>query len=888
MLHPIPLLRRPVLLVALMLGTLTATSQNRAAAPKPVPQAALEHLREHKQQLQVSDEDLSDLTVSSETRTAHNGMRHLYLQQRYRGIPIHGAISTVNMQGEAKVVSVGNRFYRGIARKANKPLRVMDAKQAVAAAARHLNLSLRETLQASVSSGDAERFTRFGTGGIALEPITARLVYQPRSDGSLLLAWEVFIYKLDALNAWNIRLDASSGEVLDQDDLVTHCEFDVAESVGAFAGYKQLLAPRTAAPLVPYAAPADNAYNVFALPAESPSHGPRNYVGATQADATASLYGWHDTNGAAGAEFTITRGNNVHAYEDPDNNNNSGGTNYSPNAGPGLLFDYPIDFAQQPVTYRDAATTNLFYMNNIMHDVWYRYGFDEASGNFQVNNYGRGGLGADDVRAEAQDDRNDPTTRNNANFFTPADGARPRMQMYLWTTSSGIELDGDLDNGIIAHEYGHGISNRLTGGPNVTGCLSNAEQGGEGWSDWFGLMLTMQAGDTGGKRRGIGTYALSQPTNGRGIRPAPYSTDMAINGYTYDDTNDPALSRPHGVGFVWATMLWDLNWALVDRYGFEPNVYAGTGGNNKAMQLIIDGLKLQPCGPGFVDARDAILAADNANYGGANQKLIWEVFARRGLGFSASQGSANSRFDQVEAFDLPPLYACVPPTITATPTAGAYTGGAPGTIFLGYGPQSIQLQASGVNISTYSWSPAAGLSNANIANPVFTPTAAGTYTFTVTATDVNSCVATAQVTITVLDVRCGNRNSKVLVCHKGNTQCIDAHAVAAHLSHGDKLGDCGVLAPSTRELPAAAGLTAAPNPAGARTTISFELPQDGNYRLEVVNMQGLVVAVIAEGSGRAGQVYQYEFAKGQLRKGLYLARLVTSKASKFTRIELQD
>jgi len=88
--------------------------------------------------------------------------------------------------------------------------------------------------------------------------------------------------------------------------------------------------------------------------------------------------------------------------------------------------------------------------------------------------------------------------------------------------------------------------------------------------------------------------------------------------------------------------------------GFDDDFYNGTGGNNIAMQLVTDGLKLQPCSPGFIDGRDAILAADMANNNGANQCLIYQAFADRGLGFSATQGNTNNRFDQTEAFDMPP------------------------------------------------------------------------------------------------------------------------------------------------------------------------------------------------------------------------------------------
>ena len=111
-----------------------------------------------------------------------------------------------------------------------------------------------------------------------------------------------------------------------------------------------------------------------------------------------------------------------------------------------------------------------------MHDIVYQYGFNEVSGNFQNSNLGRGGLGNDYVIADAQDGGGS----NNANFATPADGTRPRMQMYLWTAPNP-DRDGDVDNGIIAHEFGHGISNRLTGGPANSSCVGNAEHGGEGY-----------------------------------------------------------------------------------------------------------------------------------------------------------------------------------------------------------------------------------------------------------------------------------------------------------------------------------------------------------------------------------------------------------------------
>lgn len=241
------------------------------------------------------------------------------------------------------------------------------------------------------------------------------------------------------------------------------------------------------------------------------------------------------------------------------------------------------------------------------------------------------------------------------------------MQMYLWTTGAGDAeiIDGDFDAGVIAHEYGHGISNRLTGGPTTGGCLSHQEREGEGWSDWLALALTAIPGESGPAPRGLGTYVLNEDSReDDGIRTQPYSTDMSINSSTYDWVKTQAV--PHGVGWVWATMLWEVYWDLIEVHGFNPNVYDdwSTGGNNLAIQLVMDGMKFQPCSPGFADARDGILAADEALTGGENQCVIWRGFAKRGLGFSANQGSPTSRSDGTQAFDTHP--ACRA-SATATP-----------------------------------------------------------------------------------------------------------------------------------------------------------------------------------------------------------------------------
>jgi hypothetical protein len=226
------------------------------------------------------------------------------------------------------------------------------------------------------------------------------------------------------------------------------------------------------------------------------------------------------------------------------------------------------------------------------------------------------------------------------------------IQATISLTDQGNIFDSSFDSGIIAHEYGHGISNRFTGGPDNTNCLNNEEQAGEGWSDFLALVMTTKATNSGPQPRGIGNFLLGNSPSGAGIRDFPYSTNMSINPSTYNYIQQ--LSIPHGVGSVWCSMIWDLYWKLVEVYGFDDDLITGNGGNNKAIKLVFDGMRLQPCSPGFVDARDAILLADELNYEGVNKCIIWEVFAKRGLGYLADQGSTESVYDGTENYAVPP------------------------------------------------------------------------------------------------------------------------------------------------------------------------------------------------------------------------------------------
>lgn len=695
------------------------------------------------------DADLRTMGVSSETFSKKSGLTHVYFQQQIDGIPVHNAIMGAHITKGDELLTFNSRFVQlSDEKRAEKALPKLTPQEAIQAAVNALGVKSDGLfIQKSASKGP-QRETIFDKGVTASEDIKVQLVYQPVENHKegVRLTWQVEIYTTDHQNWWLARIDAETGKLLDKNNYVVSCDFGPAAEACHFEHTTEH-PHQTVFDMdflkmeeeKPFSLLVGNEYRVYPEPVESPNHvapfppADGRVLVADPADPVASPFGWHDTNGVTGAEFTTTQGNNVHAYTDTDANN-SPDAGSSPDGGANLIFDFPIDLTQAPSTYRPAAVTNLFYWNNFIHDFAYAYGFDELSGNFQENNYGNGGAGSDYVQAEAQDG----SGTNNANFATPNDGSNPRMQMYIGTNPNP-DVDGDLDNGVIAHEYAHGISNRFTGGPNNSGCLSNQEQMGEGWSDWYALMTTLEPGDQGTDSRGIGTYLFGQPANGPGIRPTPYSTNMGINTATYDDIK--TLAVPHGVGYVWCGMIWDLTWAMIDDHGQGA-------GFDIAMNLVNEGMKLQVCSPGFVDGRNAILNADQALYGGANRCRIWEVFARRGLGFSALQGSSNSRSDGTEAFDLPPSCILTPSPLTASVCAPAnavysLTNGTAGPLTL-----SATGNPAGTTVS-FSPNPVPGGGGTSTMTIGNTGAAApGTYTITITGTNIPDIVTT-QVTLTI-------------------------------------------------------------------------------------------------------------------------------------------
>ncbi|HUM70399.1 MAG TPA: M36 family metallopeptidase, partial [Chloroflexota bacterium] len=303
---------------------------------------ALGYLQQNRAAYGLAAADVSDYVITDQYVSDHNGTTHIYLQQRHAGYLVYNAVININIAKDGSVINVGNRFVPNLAQAVNTTKAELTAVQAVNAAADALGLAYEGPLSVQETSGDTDQKTVFVNGSLSLEPIPAWLVYQPLENGQGKLAWNGEIHELDHQNTWSIR-DATNGAELDRFNYVIHDHFGTPANAGGTA-------VAAASPLRSgnFLLQAGSQYNVYPLPVESPSHGNRAIVG-NPANALASPYGWHDTNGSSGAEFTTTQGNNVHAYTDTDNNN-SPDPGSSPSGGSSLIFDFPLDLSQAPST----------------------------------------------------------------------------------------------------------------------------------------------------------------------------------------------------------------------------------------------------------------------------------------------------------------------------------------------------------------------------------------------------------------------------------------------------------------------------------------------------------------------------------------------------------
>jgi len=374
------------------------------------------------------------------------------------------------------------------------------------------------------------------------------------------------------------------------------------------------------------------------------------------ADLYASPYGWHGIT----QDYTTyeTSGNNIIVQENHAASPTDSDTTRA-FGGESLNFNFPVDLTAETVEESfDAAATNVFVLTNILHDVYYEFGFNEKFGNFQVNNFNRGGAGEDPVKVIIQD----RTGTNNANFATPVDGYSPKMRLFPFTAKDP-ERDSSFVNQIIIHEYSHGVTQRLTGGPDKTSCLSEDEPNAlsEGWSDFFAIAMEVSA-----ESKPEDEIYMFEWLYGTFARSKPISTDMSINDLTFSSLTYELGGQLecHKGGEVWVNTLNEMLWNFIELRGISENVFESvktkditfnSEGNIIAIQIVIDALKIQPCNPTFIQARDAILLAQEQRYDDPEFKCaIWKAFAKRGMGYYATEKvETYNEYLYTDNFDLP-------------------------------------------------------------------------------------------------------------------------------------------------------------------------------------------------------------------------------------------
>ncbi|CEJ94892.1 hypothetical protein VHEMI10399 [[Torrubiella] hemipterigena] len=536
-----------------------------------------------------------------------NGLGHVHFKQIHNGIDIDNADINVNIGRDGQIFSYGHSAFEG---QLPPPELIDDRKYADPVSALRgvvktlgLNMTVDDTAPLQVND-ETTSFVIQGTEGVASNP-SARLVYIASGD-SVSLSWRI---ETDVLENWLVS-------------------------------YADATKPTQLHGVVDYVA--DATMQVFDWNTPDPSMKVDRKIVTDPWIIKASPFTWF-SDGTK--NYTTTRGNNGVAHINPKSSDSYENL-YRPDSKE-MKFEYAYKDSSPPKDIIDASVVQLWYTANMIHDQYYLLGFDEKAGNFQFNNNGKGGKDKDGVILNAQDGR----TTNNAAFGTPPDGSSGRMYMYIWTRSDPYR-DCSFDQAVVIHEYVHGLSNRLTGGPDNASCLQSGEAGGmgEGWSDTFAFLNFIRKSHSSSMSFAMGHWIFNNP---KGIRKYPYSTDKKVNPLTYK--NGDESQQVHFLGTIWATMLWDVMWNLIGKHGNSDaemptldDKGVPTDGRFLTMKLLIDGMAIQPCRPDFTKARDAILDADKNLTGGANKCLIWKGFAGRGLGPKAATGSKRT-----EDFTMP-------------------------------------------------------------------------------------------------------------------------------------------------------------------------------------------------------------------------------------------
>ena len=595
----------------------TVASEAAPAGAGDHVQRALEHVRGISRALGLTATQPAEFVADPDFQTTSSGAVAVHLQQAYKGIPIFQAAEAVRFEPNGAITeTVGS----AVTVPEDVPVTpVLKVEEAVLRAAGHVAAPHADEQGQQDAFGEPLTLPSVNLDGFAPrviaafpeqpakltvleagpfgDQIKASLLWFPLGE-ELRLTWEVILTMPGYAGQYRTLVDAASGEI-------QYCRQLVQSIVARGNVYRvhggqprQLTEfPRAVAE---YGLPVP-----ATLPAGFPDH-------------------WVE------ADRTVGNGVLAHLGE-------------SGPASAGTLQNGTLVFNPADGTGDDQKVLNIFYYNCVMHDFFYLLGFRERDGNFQRNNFGRGGMAADGVDARAHSG----PVWGTANMATPIDGSSPVMNMGLVSSTNRHTA---FDSSVVFHEFTHGVTNRLVGGPANDRALEADQSSGmgEGWGDYIACTIN--------NTTVVGDWVLNDPA---GMRNFPYDSNFPDH---FGKLGTGRYNKPHNIGEIWCATLLEMN----------RNIGASLG-----VQLVVDALKLTPATPSFLDARDAILAAlaalkqagtltgsrfDTAHAG------VWRAFGKFAMG-PAAQSNGASLSGIVGDFTVPQPPTPTPPTPTP-PTPG--------------------------------------------------------------------------------------------------------------------------------------------------------------------------------------------------------------------------
>lgn len=565
------------------------TSEAAPAEAGNYVQRALEHVRGISRALGLTVTQPAEFVADPGYQTASSGAVAVHMQQAYRGIPIFQAAETVRFDPSGAIKeTVGSTVTLPEEVAVEVTLKVQEA---VLRAARHVATPHEDERSAKDSFGEPlelpsvnlegfvprviaafpekpEKLTVLDAGPFG-DKIKASLLWFPLGD-SLRLNWEVILTMPAYAGQYRTLVDAENGEI-------QYCR-QLVRSVIARGNVYRVHggSPRQTTdfprPLADYGLP---------LPATLPTAFPDHWV-----------------------EADLTVGNGVLAH-----------LGVSGPSSVGTMQNGVLVFNPANGTDDDQKVLNIFYYNCFMHDFFYLLGFREQDGNFQRDNLGRGGVASDRVDARAHSG----PVFGTANMGTPVDGLSPVMNMGLVSSTNRHTA---FDSSVVFHEFMHGVTNRLVGGPmNVKALEGPQSEGmGEGWGDYIACTINNSTV--------VGAWVVNRPD---GIRRFPYESNYPEN----FGNLGPGYTDEHDIGEIWCATLIEMN----------RNI-----GNALGPQLVVDSLKIMPANPSFLDARDAIMQTlvDKGTAGQLSpaeldtaRNGVWAAFAKFGMGPNARSNGAS-------------------------------------------------------------------------------------------------------------------------------------------------------------------------------------------------------------------------------------------------------